>query len=347
MKRYLDIWTAEKLGVSELTREDIETYRIAKLKETFERAVDRSPFYASLYKGMKMESMEDFRKLPFTTPEDVCEHGLDMLCVPQGQISRIVTMETSGTTGKPKRIYFTEEDQELTVDFFHHGMKLLTDETDVFMILMPCERPGSIGMLLKEGLERSGVKVIPYGLPNGSDAEEILRIMEAESVTSCVALATQLSHIAKKAMEGNNLEGGTSRKYNIPMKTVLLSAEYVSEESRNTIEAAWGCRVFEHYGMTEMGLGCAVHCSELAGCHIRECDLYLEVIDPETGEVLPDGEEGEIVFTTLTRKGMPFIRYRTGDWSSYIKEPCACGSVLKSITRVGDRGMKKGGYHGR
>ena len=342
MKKYLDIWTAEKVNNANLTREDIDKYQLEKLKETFKMATAKSPYYAELYKDCRLGSMEDFKKLPFTTPADVCEHGLDMLCVPQGEISRIVTMDTSGTTGKPKRIYFTEADQELTVDFFHHGMKLIVDETDVFMILMPCQRPGSIGVLLKEALERSGVKVVPYGLPNGQDTDEILKIMEGESVTSCVALATQLVSIAEKAMEYNT----SGKPLNIPMRSVLLSAEYISEENRRIISAAWDCRIFEHYGMTEMGLGCAVHCPELDGCHIRETDLYIEIIDPETGKVLPDGEEGEIVFTTLTRKGMPFIRYRTGDWSSIMKGSCKCGSVLKRLTRVGDRGLKKGGQNG-
>lgn len=335
MKKYMDLWIADVIGDEKLSRQHLDEYQWSKIKETFNRAVSHSPFYAELYKELRLESMEDFRALPFTTSEDVCEHGLDMVCVPQGEISRIVTMETSGTTGKPKRIFFTEEDQQLTVDFFHHGMKFIVDETDVFMILMPCSTPGSIGVLLKEALERSCVKVIPYGLPNGHDADEILRIMEKEKVTSCVALATQLTYIAEHA------DG-----YYIPLKKVLLSAEYVSEGSRRIISDVWECKIFEHYGMTEMGLGCAVHCPELDGCHIRENDLYLEIIDPETGEVLPDGKEGEIVFTTLTRKGMPFIRYRTGDWSSFIKEPCKCGSVLKRLTRVGDRKMKKGGYHG-
>lgn len=338
MKKYLDIWIAEKLGVKQLSKEAIKQYQLKKIKETFDRAIAGSPFYAELYKGFKIDSFDDFRRLPFTMPEDVCEHGMDMVCVPQGEISRIVTMETSGTTGKPKRIYFTEDDQELTVDFFHHGMKLIVDERDVFMILMPCRRPGSIGALLKEGLERDGVRVIPYGIPDGSDSERILQIMEKERVTSCVAMATQLAAIAEKAVE---------TKYDIGMKSVLLSAEYVSEESRRIIANAWKCKIFEHYGMTEMGLGCAVQCQERQGFHIRECDLYLEIIDPETGQVLPAGEEGEIVFTTLTRTGMPFIRYRTGDRSRFLKEECKCGSVIGTIARVGDRSMKKGGYYGR
>jgi len=342
MKKYLDIWTAEKIGSKMLSRQQIESYQWEKIKETYKMAVTKSPYYAELYKDCKLESMEDFKKLPFVTPDDVCEHGLDMLCVPQSEISRIVTMDTSGTTGKPKRIYFTPDDQELTIDFFHYGMKLIVDETDVFMILMPCQRPGSIGTLLKDALERSGVRVVMYGLPDGNDTDKILSIMEREGVTSCVALATQLSAIAEKSMEYST----SGKPLDIPISKVLLSAEYVSEESRRTISGAWDCSIFEHYGMTEMGLGCAVSCQELEGCHIRETDLYIEIIDPETGEVLPDGEEGEIVFTTLSRKGMPFIRYRTGDWSSFIKEPCRCESILKRLTRVGDRGLKKGGHHG-
>ena len=336
MKKYLDIWTAEKLNTGNLTREDLDRYQLEKLQETFVMAKEKSPFYGKLYEGMKVESIDDFRKLPFTGPEDVRNHELEMLCVSQREISRIVTIETSGTTGAPKRVYFTEEDQQLTVDFFHHGMKLIVDETDTVMILMPCQRPGSIGVLLKDGLESSGVKVVPYGLPDGTDDDEILKIMETEGVTCCVALATQLADVAEKSSD-----------YNIPMRSVLLSAEYVSAESRRKISDAWGCRIFEHYGMTEMGLGCAVQCPELEGCHVRELDLYLEIIDPETGEVLPDGEEGEIVFTTLTRKGMPFIRYRTGDWSSFMTGTCGCGSVLKRLTRVGDRGLKKGGNNGQ
>jgi hypothetical protein len=102
-------------------------------------------------------------------------------------------------------------------------------------------------------------------------------------------------------------------------------------------EEAWGCRVFNHYGMTEMGLGGGVECAALAGYHLREADLLFEVVDPESGEVLPEGEEGEVVFTTLTRRGMPLIRYRTGDIARFIPEPCPCGTVLKRLSPVKDR----------
>ncbi len=333
MKRYLDIWTAQKLETATLSRDVIEAYQLKKIKETFSWAKERSPFYRKRYEGAAVNTWEDFAELPFTEPEDVRSWGAEMLCVPPSQISRIVTMDTSGTTGAPKRIYFTEEDQELTIDFFHNGMQLLVDASDTVMILMPCKRPGSIGDLLKKGLERFQVKVIPYGLADKADEEKILKIMEKEQVTCAVALATQLAAIAKKA-----------EHYKIPMKTVLLSAEYVSKESRQAIGSAWDCKIFEHYGMTEMGLGGAVSCPWLEGYHIRESDLYVEIIDPKTGRILPDGEEGEVVFTTLTRKGMPFIRYRTGDWGSLLQQPCQCGSVLKRLSRIGDRSVKKGAW---
>ncbi len=127
MKPYLDLWTCRKLGVKKLTRESLEDWQLSRIRETFQWAVGRSPFYAELYQGMKADTWEDFRQLPFTSPADVCARGLEMVCVSQSEISRIVTMQTSGTTGVPKRIYFTEEDQELTTDFFHNGMQLMAD----------------------------------------------------------------------------------------------------------------------------------------------------------------------------------------------------------------------------
>ena len=100
---------------------------------------------------------------------------------------------------------------------------------------------------------------------------------------------------------------------------------------------SWGCPVFEHYGMTEMGLGGGVQCSAHKGYHLREADLLFEIIDPRTGQPVPDGETGEVVFTTLTRKAMPLIRYRTGDLARFIPGPCPCGTLLKRLDRIQGR----------
>lgn len=350
----MDDWIKRKINLEDtdpLTREAIEQYQLEKFVETIRNAKESSIFYRALLKEIDPDTitrLKDIERIPFVTPDDLRERGKDMLCVRNAEISRIVTLETSGTTANPKRIYYTEEDQELTIDFFHHGMRNLVDESDVVLIMMPCERPGSVGDLLDMGLRRLGSGTVPYGplKPDYQDIPDVLRNMEREGVTCIVGSPTQVDELAKTSAA---LAGQEEWKENFAhiasqMRSVLLSSEYVPEETCELINKVWGCKVFEHYGMTEMGLGGAVSCWTLEGYHPREADLYFEIIDSNTGEVLPDGEFGEVVFTTLTRNGMPFIRYRTGDTSRWLVEPCKCGSVLKRLDKVGDRVEKKGAY---
>ena len=121
------------------------------------------------------------------------------------------------------------------------------------------------------------------------------------------------------------------------MKSILLSTDHAADSLIREVERNWQCRVFDHYGMTEMGLGGGVECEAHSGYHLREADLYFEIIDPDSGQLLPEGCEGEVVFSTLTRRGMPLIRYRTGDFSRFLPEKCACGSVLKRLGRISSR----------
>ena len=115
---------------------------------------------------------------------------------------------------------------------------------------------------------------------------------------------------------------------------MLLSADNVPDAISNELRRIWGCEVFTHYGMTEMGFGGGVECEARNGYHLREADLYIEIVDPETGRSVSQGDPGEVVFTTLTRRGMPLIRYRTGDVSRFVPGPCPCGTVLKTLARV-------------
>jgi len=341
-KKYLDIWTARLIGAEsdKEFRAKLDKNTETKLRETVMFCRNNSIYYKELYDGLEIPEdnfMKWFETLPFSTPEDARERHMDFICVRPGDISRVVTINTGGSTGKPKRVHFTQEDQQLTVDFFHNGMQLIVDATDKVMILMPAKVPGSIGLLLSEALHGFGAQTVEYGLPDmfpgrdGSDeeVERILKIIAEENVTSVVALPTHMRMLAEKA-HGHKL------------KSVLLSAEYVSDENMQFIGETFGCKMYEHYGMTEMGLGCAVSCGYGEGYHVRESDLYIEIIDPETGVPVPEGEIGEVVFTTLTRKGMPFVRYRTGDYSRWITEQCACGSQLKRLAKVGPRAVVKG-----
>lgn len=309
-------------------REALDLYTEMKLKETLNYAVANSKFYREKYEDID----KPFSELPFTTEEELRERGMDMLCVSPSQISRIVT---SGTTGTPKRVYFTAEDQQLTIDYFNHGMRLIVDSSDKVLILMPARVAGSIGLLLGQGLRDLGAEAVEYGLPDFSGAagdkqvKELIELIKEEGITSIVGLPTHLIKIAREAGD------------EITLRSILLSAEYVPAKTMMLLEETFGCCVFEHYGMTEMGLGCAVSCGYGRGYHVREADLYIELINPRTGELVTgEGRQegfsnyGEIVFTTLTRKGMPFIRYRTGDFSRWVLQPCPCGSVLKRLDKV-------------
>ena len=343
----MDHWIIEKIKARdqfpgcELDRRALERWQLDRINGTLALAAEKSPFYRTLFENVKLDSLKikpdrpkikldrlsDLGRLPFTTPEDLKADPYRLLCVHPSEISRIVTLCTSGSTGIPKRVFFTEADLELCVDYFHHGMRNLVDESDTVGILFPFQTPASVGDQLIKGLDRLGARTEPlFGLSN----EEIARSIRERGITSLAGMPGQISELASLYHPLSTI------------KTVLLSADFVSDEARKIIQDAWGAEVFEHYGMTEMGLGCAVSCEYQKGYHVREADLYLEIIDPETGAVLPDGEWGEIAFTTLTRTGMPFIRYRTGDVSRWKTEACPCGSGLRLLDYIQDRRIKKG-----
>ena len=329
MKRTpLERWISGKIGkeLEPLTRERIEHYQLLKLQETLTWARTRSAFYKRHLADVannRLGSLEDLHHIPFTTAKDVKQNPLAFLCVSQSEINRVVTLHTSGTTGEPKRLYFTGADQELTVDFFHRGMSTLVGPGERVLILLPGERPGSVGDLLAAGLQRLGASGVAYGLvQNYSHA---LEVMVKDSIDALVGIPVQVLALARHS-------GGRAAP-----RSVLLSTDHVPDAIRRELERIWGCEVYTHYGMTEMGFGGGVECQARHGYHMREADLYFEIINPTTGARLEDGETGEVVFTTLTRRGMPLIRYRTGDLSRFLLEPCPCGTVLKTLERLKGR----------
>ncbi len=331
-KTPLESWIASKIGIGEdaLTREEISGYQLRQLRETFQRVYNSSPFYRKRMKGLAdapWTCLDDLRRFPFTSAEDIREQGLQFLCVSQNEIGRVVTLDSSGTTGRPKRIYFTPADQELTIDFFRQGMSTLVGPGDRVLILLPCERIGSVGDLLATALRRLGAQPIMHGIVR--NLSETVEIIMREGVDSLVGIPIQVLALARYS------EHIVGKK--MCLKSALLSTDYVPRAVVREVGRLWGCDVFEHYGMTEMGLGGGVDCDAHAGYHLREADLYFEIIDPITGGVMPEGEEGEVVVSTLTRQGMPLIRYRTGDLSRFIPGPCPCGTVLCRMERVAGR----------
>lgn len=321
----LDKWIKKKIGYTGCDdfRKELDNYVLDKLQENIEYVKSNSVFYKKHLKDIKkIYSFEDFQRIPFTTDLDIKGNPNHFVCVSQNNINRIVTLRTSGTTGESKRIFFTKEDQKLTIDFFEIGMSTLVEKGDRVLILLPGEREGSVGDLLQKALERLGVKAYVHGPVY--NAEKVLQIIRDWNINSLVGIPVQVFLLARH---------GKNKGY-IKLKSVLLSTDYAPNTVIREIERTFKCKVFDHYGMTEMGLGGGVQCQALNGYHLREADLYFEIINPVTKEVLPDGEYGEVVFTTLTRNGMPLIRYRTGDVSRIIDEPCSCGTKLRSLDKI-------------
>lgn len=322
----LDGWMGTKIG-EHFSRAALERWQLARLNETIALARRRSKYYSERLPSGSLGSIEELSALPFTTPAQLYARPYDFLCVSPREVERIITAATSGSSGESKRVFFTAEDVELCADFFHHGMRLMVDETDRLGILFPASAPGSVGELLARGLQRGGTAAVQL-FDRIGDPAALAAAVEEEKLTSLAGFPSVIAALAERYPQ-------------LKVRSVLLSADYVSPACRETVKNAWGAEVFEHYGMTEMGLGCAVSCEHQRGCHIREADILIEIIDPDTGSPLPDGEWGEVVFTTLTRRAMPFIRYRTGDFSRFIPGPCPCGTQLRTLAHVGDRGLPK------
>ncbi len=310
-----------------MSREAVEQWQGERLREVVGWVRGHSPFYREFYQDIPAAGpagLGDLESLPLLESAVLREHGQELICVSLGDIARVTTLPTSGSTGVPKRLWFTEEDLELTADHFRHGMRPVVGPGERLLVLMPGKTPGSVGALLAEGLGRDGIEVSSYGFVD--DCAAVAACIDDFGADALVGVPGQVVRLARSE-PGRRI--GWDR-----VKNVLLSGDHVTPAMRAAIEEAWGCGVFEHYGSTEIGLGGAVQCRAHAGLHVREADLLFEVIDPETGRSLPDGSAGELVVTTLTRRGMPLIRLRTGDLVRMSDRPCRCGSVLRSIDTV-------------
>ena len=330
----LERWIASKVSKNShgenLDQVDLRFYQLQRLKNTVDYTRSQSPFYRQTLRELSskyLRNLDDIGQFPFTTSDHLQGRGTEFLCVSQSEIERVVTLRILGSDTIIRRLYFTANEVEQTVDFFHHGMSTLVEAGQKVLILMPGERPDTVGDLLVRALARMGVEGIVYGFVQ--DAAHALREIDRLNIDVLVGIPTQALSLTR---HDDCAFVRTGR-----IKSVLLSSDYVSPAIVVDLQRAWGCRVFNHYGSTEMGFGGGVECQALHGYHMREADLYFEIVDPQTGKMQQYGQPGEIVFTTLTRRAMPLIRYRTGDLSKFLPEPCPCGSTLRRLDRVRGR----------
>lgn len=248
-----------------------------------------SPFYSYLPRK-PIRSMDELKKIRRITADDLINNGEQMICCSLTELRRIVSLNTSGTTGKKKRVFFTDSDLGKTIDFFRNGMNCLMKGGEKCAIFMPGAQPDGLCDLLSTGIREFGGISSVYGAVKDYEAAETFLSREKPDVI--VGIPTEMRRLS--LIMKNRIDIWHPRR-------VLLSADYCSESLKETIERCWNTEVYEHYGLTESGLGCAVERPRERGMMVRG-DMFLFT-----------DENGEIILTTLDREALPLICYRTGD----------------------------------
>ncbi|PLR78539.1 phenylacetate--CoA ligase [Bacillus sp. V3-13] len=321
-------------SIETANRREIRSLQQNRLKKTAERVYQRVPFYRKKFfeSGINPEknlSLDDLADLPFTKKSDLRKaYPFGLLAVPKSELVRLHA--SSGTSGKPTVVGYTKHDIEMWSEIVARS------------IATAGGKPGEIlhnaygyglftgGLGLHYGSERLGMVTVP--ISGGNTQRQIMLIEDFQPAVIC-GTPSYVLNIAETMEEMGKNPAATSLRYGI------LGAEPWSEEMRRTIEEKLAIKACDIYGLSEViGPGVAIEChEEQNGLHIAEDHFYAEVIDPETLEPVADGEDGELVLTSLTKEAFPVIRYRTGDIASLNKEKCRCGRTTARMSRIKGR----------
>ena len=297
------------------------------------KAYENVPFYKKRFdeSGIKPEmikSLSDLKNLPFTTKEDLRDnYPFGLFAEPMKNVVRLHA--SSGTTGKPVVAGYTKGDIEVWSEAI---ARIVTaggiDENDVVQISFGYGLfTGGFG--LHYGIEKVGATIVPMSSGN---TQKQLMLMQDFGTTALVATPSYAMYLSEMIKEK-----GIPRD-NFKLKYGFFGSEAMSEKMREKLEDSMGILVTSNYGLTEvMGPGVSGECIYKCGEHINEDMFIVEIIDPKTGEVLPYGESGEVVITTLTKEAMPVLRYRTRDISYIIPEPCTCGRTSYRLAPIQGR----------
>ena len=315
----LDAFIEKLEGIDHLTRENLEALQLRKLNELLARARESKSHYQALPE--KLENLNELCKLPFTTPEMIAENPGRYLLTSQSDVAKVISGATSGTTGPAKRVFYTETDTAHTVWLFEAGIGEMLKPGEKCFIAFPFTGPFGLGDLIAKAVENLGG--IPVKAGFGQTWGEVLKLIRETKPETYIGFPVALLSLTR--LWGKNF----------PIRRALVSADACPDGVMAELEKALGSKLYPHYGSREMGLGGAVTCPTFEGMHLRENHIIPEIID-EQGNVLSDGEWGELVLTTIGLEAMPLIRYRTGDFTR-ILPPCPCGGVTKRLDRLSRR----------
>jgi len=317
-----------------LPREALEALQLKRLQQVAERVYHTVGFYkkafdeAGVYPD-DIKRLDDIKKLPFTTKQDLRDnYPFGLFSVPMSNIVRLHA--SSGTTGKATVVGYTRRDIEtwsrlMARSFVAAG---LTKNDIIHNAYGYGLFTGGLGA--HYGAEMLGASVVPM---SGGNTKRQLMILQDFGPT---AICCTPSYVLYLAEQGEEM--GIDMK-SLKLRVGILGAEPWSERMRDEIEDRLGIKALNIYGLSEViGPGVSMECVEgRNGLHVFEDHFIVETINPETGETVPNGEEGELVFTALTKEAFPLIRYRTGDMSRLMKEPCRCGRTLARMARISGR----------
>ncbi len=316
-----------------LNREDLQDLQLDRLIATVYRVYENVPYYRELFDsvGLKprdIKSLADLQKLPFTTKDALRDnYPYGLFAVPMKEIVRVHA--SSGTTGKPIVVGYTKKDLRTWSSLIARVVSQAGVTADDIAQISFGYGLFTGGFGLHYGLEKVGATIIPASVGN---TKKQIMLMQDFGTTVLVSTPSYALYMAEVAEEmGVDISS-------LKLRVGLFGAEPWTESMRQEIERKWQIKAYDNYGLSEvMGPGVAGECDCGQGLHISEDNFLVEVIDPDTGEPVGYGQEGELVFTTLTKEGFPVLRYRTKDISVLTDEPCPCGRTTVRMRKVTGR----------
>ena len=317
--------------IETMPRAELKKHQLKLLKEKVKFCYENTVFYKKKFKDAgitpdDIQTLEDIKKIPFTVKNDLRDnYPLGMLGVKLNEIVEIHA--SSGTTGNPIVGAYTQSDMAVWQELMARSLYTTgVRQQDVTQIAYGYGLfTGGLGF--HYGAQKIGTAIVPIG---GGMTQRQIKLMHDLGTTVLCCTPSFAVYLAETMAKD-----GVNPRKDLKLRLGCFGAEPWSEKIRERIESALGIAAFDVYGLTELcGPGVSIECSEHDGLHIWEDHFLVETIDPETGEVLPDGEEGELVFTSLTKTGLPILRYRTRDLSVIETEKCACGRTHSRMRRI-------------
>lgn len=317
-----------------IARADLKALQLQRLRDVLGRVTRHVPFYRSQLESRgvtaeSLRSLDDVRRLPFTTNADLRgNYPSGLLALPPSEITRLHT--SSGTTGKPKALFFSRRDVDLAAELMARCLVMTGTTRDDVLQNMMTYGLFTGALVMHYGAEKVGLLVIPAGPGNSERQLLLMRDFHTTVLHTTPSYALYLADFLEKK--------GLDPRKELSLRKAFVGAEAYTEETRQKIEMSLGVQVYNSYGLSEMnGPGVAFECTHQQGMHLWEDHFLLEIINPDTLEPVPDGEPGELVLTTLCREAMPILRYRTRDLTRILPEPCPCGRTHRRLSRIQGR----------